>query len=36
METHEPLYQKETASQTYGSQEETYSSQGGKKKGREK
>ena len=36
METHEPLYQKETASQTYGSQEETYGSQGGKEEGRGK
>ena len=36
METDELLYQRETASQTYGSQEETYGSQGGKEEGRDK
>ena len=36
MEMDELLYQREMASQTYGSQEETYSSQGGKEAGREK
>ena len=36
METRELLYQKEMASQTYGSLEETYGSPGGKDEGREK
>ena len=36
METDELLYQREMASQTYGSQEETYGSQGGKEEGSEK
>ena len=36
MEMDELLYQREMASQTYGSQKETYSSQGGKEEGEEK
>ena len=36
METDELLCQRETASQTYGSQEEAYGSPGGKEEGREK